>query len=125
MSTRRLGKGMLVIGSLVALALTGCTPSASDSSSPAVPTSSAPTAAGFSLSQGIDDNGFLVGIRALDFFDDLVYEGVVIPADVMTVSDEAVQAEIEILLADYQSSIEITDRPVQQGLCRLGRWRCL
>jgi trigger factor len=69
----------------------------------------------FSYSDGIDKNGFLEGITALDYVELPDYNALVIPSDAHTITDETLQAEIDGLLADYSTDEEIKDRAVVDG----------
>ena len=69
----------------------------------------------FTYSEGIDDNGFLIGIKALDYVDIFDYIGMSIPSDIHQISDDDVQAEIDSLLSYFTSTEEITDREVVDG----------
>ena len=69
----------------------------------------------FSYSDGIDENGFWIGLTALDYVELPEYLGIVIPKDIHLVSDETVQAEINSILSGYASYEFITDRAVADG----------
>jgi trigger factor len=74
------------------------------------------TEAAFSYSDGIDENGFWEGIRALDYVKLFDYLAISIPRDVHKITDEALQAEIENMLTSYSPEVEeITDRAVVEG----------
>ncbi len=116
MSARHHGLAVLVMSALLAASLTGCTSAnPPDLPSDAATAATTPPATVFSYSQGIDANGFLEGIRALDFFGDLQYDGVVIPADVLGITDEVVQSEVDSVMSKYATTTPITDRPIQDG----------
>lgn len=66
-------------------------------------------------SQGIDGNGFLEKIKALDYVEDFNYQEMTIPADAHQVSDEYLQYQIDTLMAGYISRVQITDRAVADG----------
>ena len=55
----------------------------------------------FSYSSGIDDKGFIKGIKALDYVDMFDYRAIPIPNDVHIISDNAVQTEIDSILAEH------------------------
>ena len=69
----------------------------------------------FTRSKGIDDNGFWENITALDHVKLCDYEGILIPGDVHEITDEAVQAQIDGILAGYTAEEEVTDRAVKDG----------
>ena len=64
---------------------------------------------------GLLDNGFYEGVTALDHVTLPALEGIVIPKDVQTVDEAAVQAEIAALMESYAYSEEIRDRAVKDG----------
>ncbi len=66
-------------------------------------------------SEGINDNGFLKGIKSLDYVEDFNYMGLEIPADSHQVTDDYLQYQIDTLMTGYISRIEITDRAVADG----------
>jgi trigger factor len=66
----------------------------------------------FSNSDGIDNNGFWENVTALDYVELCDYEGILIPSDVHEVTEEAVQTEIETILADYAAEEQVADRSV-------------
>ena len=73
-------------------------------------------AGGFDYSQNIAADGRWEGVTALDYVtlpED--YEAITLPEDVTTVSDEDVQAQVDSVLANYATTIEVTDRAVEDG----------
>jgi trigger factor len=82
--------------------LTGCSGKKDDSSV-------------FSNSDGIDENGYWKGITALDYVELYDYDSFAIPSETHNISDEAVQNEVDTLLANYSTSEEITDRAIIDG----------
>jgi trigger factor len=70
------------------------------------------TSTEFSNSDGIDDNGFWENVTALDYVELCDYEGILIPSDVHEITEEAVQTEIDTILADYTYDEQVTDRSV-------------
>ena len=66
-------------------------------------------------SDGIDGNGFLKGIKALDYVEDFDYQEITVPAEAHQVTDEYLQYQIDTLMAGYISRIQITDRAVANG----------
>ena len=69
----------------------------------------------FTLSSGLDDNGFWIGVRALDYVEIFDYRGIQIPNAVHHVTDSDVQAEIDYMLSTYSTEDKITDRAVRKG----------
>jgi len=99
--------------------LTGCSSSA-DNSNPSA-NASDPNADEsendimFSYSEGIDDNGFWEGVKAIDYIENFDYKALTIPADVHKISDDYLQTQIDTLMAGYITRIEIMDRKVADG----------
>lgn len=73
------------------------------------------TSTDFTYSDGIDNNGFWKNITALDYLELCDYESILIPSDIHEITDEAVQTEIDAILADYASDEQVTDRSVADG----------
>jgi trigger factor len=69
----------------------------------------------FSYSGGIDDNGFWEDITALDYVELCDYESISIPSDIHEVTDEAIQTEIDTILANYESDTQVVDRAVESN----------
>ena len=69
----------------------------------------------FSYSEGIDENGFWEGIRALDHVEIFDYLAMSIPKNVHQITDDAVQTEIDYILTEFPSNEYITDREVIDG----------
>lgn len=69
----------------------------------------------FSYSDGIDENGFWKGVKALDYVDNLDFLSMTIPADVHKVSDEQLQYQVDTLMSGYLSRKQITNRAVVYG----------
>ncbi|MCL2488007.1 MAG: FKBP-type peptidyl-prolyl cis-trans isomerase [Oscillospiraceae bacterium] len=70
---------------------------------------------GFAYSEGIDENGFWEGVKALDYVGTFTYKGISVPADVHQIPDEAVQDEINGILSEFSTDTQITDRAVADG----------
>ncbi len=89
-----------------------------DTSSPAATaaendqTAEAPT---FSPSQGLDEDGHWEGVTALDYVALPAYEGIEVPKADITPSDEAVQAQVDSILANYTTTERVTDRAIADG----------
>jgi len=69
----------------------------------------------FSLSEGIADNGFWKGIKALDYVEIFNYKALPVPSEVYNLSDEGLQLQINKILADYSSYEQVLDRAVAAG----------
>ena len=73
-------------------------------------------AGGFDYSQNIAADGRWEGVTALDYVTlPGDYEAITLPEDVTTVSDEDVQTQVDSLLASYATTVEVTDRAVEDG----------
>ena len=73
-------------------------------------------AGGFDYSQNIAADGRWEGVTALDYVTlPGDYEAIALPEDVTTVSDEDVQTQVDSLLASYATTVEVTDRAVEDG----------
>ena len=66
-------------------------------------------------SEGLDDNGFISGVRALDYVTLPDYDPMTIPESVRKVSEEDVQNQIDAILNNYAETVEIKDRAVADG----------
>ena len=62
----------------------------------------------FHFSESLDENGFWIGVRALDYVELFDYKALHIPAQVHTITDEALQKEIDTILDAHSTRIEIT-----------------
>jgi len=69
----------------------------------------------FSPSEGIDQNGYWKGVKALNYVEMFDYKALPIPKDVHEVSDETLQNAIDGMLANYSSDEQITDRAIKDG----------
>jgi trigger factor len=97
---------------MLAGVLAGC----SGESATASPTPDNPQSdIAFSYSDGIDENGFWSGIKALDYVEMFDYASFAIPSETYMISDNSVQGEVDALLANYAVSEQITDRAVEDG----------
>lgn len=116
--------------------LSGCGSASSDSASSAAPDSASAsipadsTPAGsasapqedaqdaepIDFSAGIDENGFIEGITALDLVTlPADYAAIPVPADEVAVTDEDIQAEIDNIAAQFAQPEQITDRAIEDG----------
>ncbi|MCL2153578.1 MAG: hypothetical protein FWH57_11595, partial [Oscillospiraceae bacterium] len=66
----------------------------------------------FALSDGIDENGFWEGIRALDYVELFDYQDIQIDAQAVNVSEEEMEEEILLYLNNYPDQEIIMDREV-------------
>ena len=73
--------------------------------------------ANFSFSDGFDENGYLKGIKALDYVtlpED--YNSLTLPAGTDTVTDEDVDSYIETnILSNFATDEQVTDRAAEMG----------
>jgi trigger factor len=69
----------------------------------------------FSYSDGIDENGFWSGIRALDYVELFNYNAMEIPSEVNTVPESALQSEIARTLTGTDNTRQVFDRAIQDG----------
>lgn len=68
------------------------------------------------FSAGLDENGFIAGVRALDYVTlPADYAAIPIPADAVAVSDENIQAEIDAIAESFAEPEQITDRAVEDN----------
>ena len=105
------------------VALAGCSGDASGSGDSSSASSAAQTGdakynytGGFDYSQNITADGRWEGVTALDYVtlpED--YAAIPLPEDVTTVSDEDLQAQLDSVLANYATTVEVTDRAVEDG----------
>lgn len=108
MNTRRLAL-ILILALLAMAALTGC---GGDKESG----EGTGTGAGaYDHSAGLDDNGYWEGVTALDYVELAAYEGIEVPADVHTITEDAVQTEIDAMLSYFTTTNQVKDRAVKDG----------
>ena len=69
----------------------------------------------YDYSSGIDENGFFIGVKALDYIKLPDYKNVEITDDLIKAPEEAVQAEINSILEGYATHTQVKDREVKQG----------
>jgi len=127
---------LLLCGLLVSLlAFTGCTTNTNDNQEyPAQYAEPAPPPAApvpppadppsnevgaldgeFSFSEGLDENGFWLGINVLDHVEMFNYQALPIPAEVHYVPEHDVQEMVDDILHNHAVPEQIMDRPVQSG----------
>ena len=111
----------LVCAGALALGAAGCSNSAASSSASSTETSAYGSAAdydyeNFSYSDGLDENGYWEGVKALDY--------VTLPEDFESITfnradieptEEDVQTEIDSLLSDHTTEKQVTDRAAADG----------
>jgi len=69
----------------------------------------------FSYSDGIDENGFWDGLTALDYVELPEFLGIIVPKDTHVISDDAVQEQIDSILAHFAAHDHVSDRAVADG----------
>lgn len=69
----------------------------------------------YSPSDGLDINGFFKDIKASDYISLPEYKGVSIPADILEANEDEVDEQIELILDEYTTYEEITERAVEDG----------
>lgn len=69
----------------------------------------------FNFSEGLDENGFFEGVRALDYIEMFDYEALPIPNDIHYVSEDIIRDEMEHFLNFFPIIGQITDRAVADG----------
>lgn len=68
------------------------------------------------FSAGLDENGFVAGVRALDYVTlPADYAAIPVPADEIAVSEEDIQAEIDGIAEQFAQPEQITDRAVEDN----------
>ncbi|MDR1157862.1 MAG: FKBP-type peptidyl-prolyl cis-trans isomerase [Oscillospiraceae bacterium] len=127
MKTPKMALCLLLAFTMLLVSLAGCgrsSDSAEVSPDGGVPPGDAEVPSGddslsgdsFSPSDGLDENGFWKGVKALDYVEIFDYTAISIPSEVHQISDDQVQAAIDELLANYSGEpSQITDRAVEDG----------
>ena len=69
----------------------------------------------FTPSDGIDENGFWEGIKAIDYVEMFDYKTTQISEELLNVSEDSVEQAIDNFLNNYQDREEIMDRAVEEG----------
>lgn len=72
-------------------------------------------ATAYNYSSGLDESGMWEGIVALDYVELFDYNNMEIPADQHTVTEEDVDAQVEMIVANLATQEQITDRAVVDG----------
>ena len=101
---------LLLAAALSAGVLTGCGGGASSGAS-----GSGAGSADFNYSDGLDEHGRWEGITALDLVDLGDYKGLEVPADVHTIKEEDVDAQVQSMLSSYATTNQVLDREVKDG----------
>ncbi len=78
-------------------------------------TASAPEGEPSAYSQGLTEDGYFEGVTALDLVTLPDYQTMKIPEDISTITDEALEDELQSRLSDYATTEQVTDRAVQDG----------
>ena len=67
----------------------------------------------FFFSNGLDENGFWIGVTAANYIEMFNHSGLLVPHDVHYVSDDAIQSEIDMMMSFFPSTgTQIFDREV-------------
>jgi len=69
----------------------------------------------FNFSEGMDENGFWIGIRALDYVEMFNYAALPIPAEAHAVDPEEFALMLNSILAEVDMTEPVTDRAVVDG----------
>ncbi len=69
----------------------------------------------FTYSTGIDENGLWEGITALEYVDLCDYSAIPVPADIHSIPEDQIQAEVDSYLSEYTTTTENRDRAVKDG----------
>jgi len=93
--------------------LTDIVPSAITTTTASTDSSNDPVT--FSYSTYLTKEGHFEGVTALDYVTLPAYEGISIPADIHTISDEDVDEQIDSLRDSYVTYGQITDRSLENG----------
>jgi trigger factor len=68
-----------------------------------------------SLSDGLDENGYFIGVKASDIVTLPEYKGITIDESVYTATEDEVNSEIDSLLSSNATYEELTDRAIVDG----------
>ena len=96
---------LLLAGAMLGATLVSCSGNNGENSDDNSATVSA-------YSKGLDDNGYFEGVRALDYVTLPEYKGVDVTKDMVEASAEDLQAQLDEVLAQYDSYVEVTDPTV-------------
>ncbi len=104
------------------LALSGCddrpasNDTGGDSATPAATSAeNRAETASFSPSTSLDENGHWEGVTALDYVTLPEYEGIEVPKDEVTPTDDEIQAQVDSILANFTTTERVTDRAIVDG----------
>ena len=106
---------VLVLLIMTMCLLASCSDKSSNDSEENEESDAVPSSTPFDYSEGFDENGMWKDVTALDFVELPDYKNIEIPADVHTVPDENVDAQVDSILAYFSSTKQITDRAVADG----------
>ena len=70
---------------------------------------------GFAYSDGLDENGFWEGVRALDYVELFDYHAIEIPNDIHQISDDVIQTEIDYIIETSPFYKLVKDRGADYG----------
>ena len=101
MNTKIKFLGLVLAGAMLGATLVACGDNASDTNSE-IPV----------YSQGLDENGYFEGVKALDYVTLPEYKGIDVTRDLIEASEEDLEKQLADILAQYDSYVEITDPEV-------------
>lgn len=78
-------------------------------------TSSSPSEETSKYSGGLDENGYFEGVKALDYVTLPDYKGIAVPEETRTVSEEAVENELNERAQGHATVNQVKDRAVKDG----------
>lgn len=70
---------------------------------------------GFTHSGEMEETGMWKGVTALDYVELCEYADIRVPAEIHTVTDEKLQAEMDSILSQYGSDVKVENRAVRDG----------
>ena len=95
---------------------TSASGSASASASASASSSTSASAESIDYSKGLAENGHIDGVTALDYVTlPADYAAIPLAAGTADVSDEDVQAQIDMILAQFAEPTQVTDRAIEDG----------
>ncbi len=101
---------LLLASALISAQLAACGINGDDTTDEGGEVTMAPDEEGLpAYSKGLDENGFIKGVKASDYVKLPQYKGLDIEKSLMEVSDEAIDEQIEQILERYETYVEITD----------------
>lgn len=108
----------VLVLALCAGLLAGCGSDASDSASVSAPAGDdmPQDAEPIDFSAGLDENGFIAGIRALDHVTlPADYAAIPVPAEEVAVTEEDIRSVMDNIAADFAETKQVTDRAVKDN----------